>query len=225
MSRFDPLRRPVLLVALVAVAALAAFSFASCGSPTPTNAPRLGGPAATTTPGDPGAPPGATGAPAAPAGPTQPAGQPATDAPGHDEGDDSVATDPDAYQSSTITTGPADPRVAATDFLVRYLNHGGRSTADWRNRWQPLATPGFIERAGDVDPAGLPPGTIGGAGDPIAIGDHLVNVPVVLRDGRAAVGPDNSVITSDVVVTVTLTGVTGRWLADALDLDANDGAP
>jgi hypothetical protein len=124
-----------------------------------------------------------------------------------DDGSDDISDQP-----AVITAGPADPREAAVQLLVKILNSQGKTPEVWRAGFRSLVTPQLAGELAEADPANVP---VGQVGDRITVapgGDQLaiVTIPIVT-------GPDQAVVAT---AKLTMTGVSHRWLGSELDLDA-----
>jgi len=151
---------------------------------------------------DAGAAPSATG-------PSSATGASAEPEASHDDGvvDQDVSASP-----ATINAGPAQPKEAAIQFMVKYLNTQGKTATQWRAGFRPLVTAELAEQLAVVEPERIPAGQVAdNKVTAVLIGDALQLVTVPLLAGLQ----DQVVAT----VRVTLTGTSGRWLVSDLDLE------
>ena len=128
-------------------------------------------------------------------------------------GDDGTNDDdtPDlTVPSYAVTASPTDPREAAVEFLVKWINTEGRTTSEWRAGWHPLVTPDLAALLDEADPSRVPVGRVGAAAAPVPAGDQQVVVVVAI----VANTDWNKVITK---AKLTLVVVRGRWLVSQLD--------
>lgn len=132
--------------------------------------------------------------------------------------DNNPASNTGGFTQATITAGPTDPREAAINFLVKYLNTSG-SPGMWRDSVKPYVTPALAVQIDGADPTRVPVGIVNQpTAVAVPVGDSQVAVTVNLIVDQYH--PSKVVD----ILTVTLDGSTHRWLAAQLDATRPGGA-
>jgi hypothetical protein len=165
----------------------------------------------TTTAAQTGRPqPSPSTAPWQPPNAASPPAAPTTPAPSAPAVGDTVDDPAPAPTDVRITTGPVDPREAASILVAKILNTYGRTAAQWRANFANLLTPQLRDLYANVDPAEthVPHGVVGSPIVATTIGQGVVTVTVPVVDNTGQ--PLGT-------VTTTLVGTSHQWLAAQID--------